>query len=340
MNIVLTFNVRHVKPSIENSQAIEEAEFDEPATIKGISNALKKLGHRVFLIEANEKAYLKFKKLKPEIDLVFNIAEGMCGEDREAQIPAILEMLQIPYVGSKPITQAICLNKALTKEILLYHNIPTVNFQLLKTDKERLKKDLKFPLIVKPNCEGSSKWIFQSSVVKNKKELREKVKEIIKNLKQPVLVEEFLNGREFTVSLIGNNPVEVLPPVELNFKVLPKNFYPMDSYEVKWLIDNPESETKTVICPAKIERGLWKKTKEICLKTKKELEVLDWCRIDLRLDKNGVPNVLEVNQIPGIIPDPKENSRFPLAARAAGYAYEEMLNKIIKVACKRYKILY
>jgi len=339
MNIVLTFNLRHVKPSLSNKQAIEEAEFDEPSTINGIAKALRKLGHRVFLVEANENAYLKLKKLKSKIDFIFNLAEGF-GQDREAQIPAMLEMLKIPYLGSKPITQAICLNKAKTKELLKFHHVPTAPFQIFKTGEEKVKKYLRFPLIVKPNSEGSSKGIFQNSFVKNESELRKKVKEVIKNLNQPALVEEFLEGREFSIGLLGNNPVEVLPPVEINFSALPKNFVPLDSYEVKWLIDNPKSEVKTVICPAKIEKKLWKKIKEICLKTKETLEILDWCRIDLRLDRNGVPNVLEVNQIPGIIPDPKENSRFPLAAKAAGYTFEEMLKKIIESACKRYSIPY
>jgi D-alanine-D-alanine ligase len=335
MRIALTFNIRHYKPSLRNKKAIEEAEFDTPETIKGIASSLKKMGHKVFLIEANENAYFRLKNLRKKIDFVFNIAEGF-GVDREAQIPAILEMLRIPYLGSKPLTQAICLNKAKTKEILAFHKIPTPKFQLFEIGNEKLKKNLKFPLIVKPNCEGSSKGIFQNSVAKNENGLRKKIKEVIKNLNQPALVEEFLEGREFTVSLIGNNPVEVLPIVELNFSVLPKNFYPMDSYEIKWIIDNPNSKIQTVICPAKIEKKLEKKIKEICLKTKKVLGILDWCRIDLRLDKKGIPNVLEVNQIPGIIPDPKENSRFPLAARTAGYSYEEMLEKLIKTALKRY----
>ena len=338
MKIALTFNLRHFKPSLKNKKAIEEAEFDTPETIKGITETLKKLGHKVFLVEANENAYLKFKKLRAKIDLVFNMAEGIWGQDREAQIPAMLEMLKIPYLGSKPLTQAICLNKAKTKESLLFHNIPTAKFQLFKTGREKLKNYLKFPLIVKPNCEGSSKGIFQNSFVKNESELKNKVKEIIKNLKQPALIEEFLGGREFTVSLIGNNPVEILPPVEIDFLALPKNFIPMDSYETKWILDNPESKIKTIICPAKINEKLWQRIKEICLKTKEVLEILDWCRIDLRLDKKGVINVLEVNQTPGIIPDPKENGRFPLAARVAGYTFEEMLAKIIKVTCERYKI--
>lgn len=338
MNLAFTFNLRHTKPSLKNCQAMEEAEFDEPSTIKGISQALKKLGHKVLLIEADENAYLKFKKLKSKIDLVFNIAEGIYGQDREAQVPSMLEMLRIPYLGSKSLTQAICLNKALTKEILAYHGIPTANFQLFKTGEEKLRKDLKFPLLVKPNYEGSSKGIFQNSFVRNESQMRKKVKEVITGYKQSALVEEFLKGREFTVGLIGNKPVEVLPPAELNFSVLPKNFLPMDSYEIKWLVDNPESEAQTVICPAKIDKNLWCKIKEICLKAKEVLEILDWCRIDLRLDKEGTPNILEINQIPGIIPDPKENSRLPLAARAAGYTYEEMLGKIIKAACQRYNL--
>ena len=338
MKIVLTFNLRHFKPSLKNKKAIEEAEFDTPETIKGITEALKKLGHKVFLVEANENAYLKFKKLRAKIDLVFNMAEGIWGQDREAQIPAMLEMLKIPYLGSKPLTQAICLNKAKTKELLKFHHVPTASFQIFKTGKEKVKKYLRFPLIVKPNSEGSSKGIFQNSFVKNEKELRKKVKEIIKKLKQPALVEEFLGGREFTVSLIGNNPVKVLPPLEIDFSALPKNFIPMDSYETKWILDNPESKIKTIICPAKISKNLWQRIKEICLKTKEVLEILDWCRIDLRCDKNGIPNILEVNQTPGIIPDPKENSRLPLAARATGYTFEEMLNKIIKSSLERYKI--
>jgi D-alanine-D-alanine ligase len=339
MKIAFTFNIKHLNPSLKNKKAIEEAEFDSEKTVREITMALKKIGHKVFLVEANENALLKLKKLKPKIDFVFNIAEGF-GIDREAQIPAILEMLKIPYLGSKPLTQAICLNKAKTKEILSFYKIPTPNFQLFETGKEKLRKDLKFPLIVKSNCEGSSKGIFQNSVVKNEEQLRKRVKEIIKNLKQPVLVEKFLNGREFTVGLIGNNPIEILPIIEINFNVLPKNFYPIDSYEVKWLIDNPKNNIQTLICPAKIEKKLETKIKEICLATKKALEILDWCRIDLRLDENGVPNVLEVNQIPRIIPDPKENSRFTLAARVAGYSYEELLEKLIKIALKRYEKKY
>lgn len=338
MNLALCYNIRHFAPSVHNKKAIEEAEFDTPETIRGIVRALENLGHQVFKIEADQKAYLKFKKLKPKIDLVFNLAEGIKGADREAQIPALLEMLEIPYVGSKPLTQAVCLNKAKTKEILTSHAIPTPLFQLFKTGKENINPKLKFPLIVKPNSEGSSKGIFQKSIARNKKELKRRADEVIKNFKQPALAEEFLTGREFTVGLIGNNPVKVLPIVEINFSGIPKNFYPIDSYEVKWILDNPNSAVQTVECPAKIPQSLERKIKETCLRAKETLDILDWCRIDVRLDKKGIPNILEINQIPGIIPDPKENSRFPLAARASGLTYEKMLDEIIESAQKRYHV--
>lgn len=340
LGIAFIYNVRHKKPSLADRQAMAEAEFDEPSTINDISLIFNKLGYRVYRVEANEESYIKLKKLKTKIDLAFNIAEGIYGHDREAQIPAMLEMLRIPYVGSKPLSQAICLNKAKTKEILSYHHIPTPKFQLINKKNEKLKKNLEYPLIVKPNSEGSSKGIFNDCLVKNKRELHKKINEILINFRQPALVEEFLRGREFTMGLIGNDPIKVLPLVEINFLNIPKNLAPMDSYEVKWLVDNPKSQyTPTATCPAKISKKLFLKIKKICFETKKVLEILDWCRIDLRLDKNGAPNILEVNQIPGIIPDPKENSRFPLAARVAGYTFDETLDKIIKSACQRYNIL-
>lgn len=338
LRLAFIYNVRHKKPSLTDEQAMAEAEFDEPQTINGIAQAMRKLGHEIYRIEANEEAYGKLKKLRSKIDLVFNTAEGLHNQDREAQIPAMLENLHLPYVGSKPITQAICLNKAYTKKILVYHQIPTPKFQVFYCPNEKLARQLAFPLLVKPVSEGSSKGIFNDSLVKNEIELYKKVGDVLEKYQQPALVEEFLDGREFSVSLIGNNPTEVLPPVEINFDHLPKHLVPMDSYEVKWIIDNPESNIETITCPAQMDYKLFSQIKKICLKTKKILDVLDWCRIDLRLDKKGVPHILDINQIPGIMPDPKENSRFPLAARIAGYTYEEMLHKIIKSACDRYNV--
>lgn len=336
MNIAFLFNVRHVKPSLEDARAMREAEFDEPSTIRGIEAALKELGHTVFLIEADQNAYGRLKKLKNRIDLAFNVAEGLQGESREAQVPALLEMLGIPYVGSGPLAQALCLNKGVAKKILRYHGVPTPDFAILHRPEDADRCDLPFPVIVKPNGEGSSKGISQHSVVRDRAELKKQAKAILESLGGAALAETFLTGREFTVAMIGNDPVEVLPPVEIDFSDLPEGYLPLDSYEVKWLVDQPGSDHETVLCPAPIDAALWNEIRSHCLTAKAALGILDWCRIDLRLDAADRPYILEINQIPGIIPDPAENSRFPLAARAAGYNYAAMLEKIIQSACRRY----
>ena len=179
MNIAFTYNVRHYDVLKNGRKAEEEAEFDSPQTIRDIKKNLESLGHKVFLVEAGKNAYLKFKKLKPKISLVFNYAEGTHGRDREAQIPAMLEMLEIPYTGGSPLSYAIGLNKVKTKEILAYHGILTPKWQVFKIGKEKLEKKLRFPLIVKPQSEGSSKGLFARNLVKNEKQLRKIIREIM-----------------------------------------------------------------------------------------------------------------------------------------------------------------
>ncbi|MEW6407857.1 MAG: D-alanine--D-alanine ligase [Patescibacteria group bacterium] len=330
MKIALTFNQRSIHPYWGNGEAEKVIEFDLPETIFGIKSALEKDGHKVRLVEANKEAYLKLKKLKKEIDLVFNVAEGMHGEDREAQIPAMLEMLQIPYTGSGPLALALTLDKSRAKEILKLHKIPTANFFSVAQDEDLPAVTLDFPLIVKPNSEGSSKGIKNSAVVKSILELKEKIKEIHKKYHQKALVEEFLPGREFTVGILGNNPPQVLPIVEVDFSNVPSGFHKIDSYETKWLFEDK------LECPAKICHSLRQKIEEISLKTFLVLGCRDLARIDIRLDKNGCPHILEVNALPGLIPDPKQHSRFPAAAFACGYAYEKLINKIVAAACQRY----
>ncbi len=331
MKIGLTYNSL---PEDNSRQKTDEfVEFDDMNTINSIKNAIESGGHEVILVEANENAYEKLKNSK--LDFVFNFSEGLHGNSRESQIPAMLEMLQIPYTGSDVLTLAIALDKTRTKETLRYYRIPTPNFQLFRSAYEPINKDLHFPLFVKPNAEGSSKGITDKSLVNNEKELRERVDYIIKKYKQPALVEEFLDGREFTVSLLGNPP-KVLPIVEVVFDNLPDSVPRFDCYEVKWIFDSPGSDIETVVCPARIDKKLENKIKKIALDTFRSLNCKDFCRIDIRLDKNNVPNVLEINPIAGLIPDPKENSRFPKACYASGMTFNEIVLSILNVAIKRY----
>lgn len=311
------------------------AEFDAPSTVQAIRTALLKYCDSLEVVEADENAYDKLKKGK--FDFAFNIAEGVRGEAREAQIPAMLEMLGIPYSGSGVTTLAITLDKRRTKEILVANGIRTPKFQLLSRA-EDLWPDLEFPLFLKPNGEGSSRGITAKSLVRSKDELDEVASEMVARYRQPVLVEEYLTGREFTVGLLGNPP-EVLPIVEVSFEGLPEGAPRFDCYEVKWIYDSLDAGYDTTTCPARVDDDLRSRIEETATRTFEALEVRDLCRLDVRLDKDGLPSVFDVNALPGLIPDPAENSRFPKAARAAGYSYEELIGKVFNAALAREGIL-
>lgn len=315
----------------------EYAEWDTWETINAVKDALS-IYNNVTLIEADENAFEKFKSQRP--DIVFNIAEGYKGISREAQIPAILEMLNIPFTGSDSLTLATCLDKSRTKEILSYYNIPNSKFFVCEDVNLIDSIDLDFPLFVKPVSEGSSKGIFSTSITNNFEELFKEIQRINKLYNQPALIEEYLPGREFTVAILGNgNDIKVLPIIEVRFDKYPKNVKPIYSFESKWILDTKENDFDVFDCPAHIEDKLKEKIINYCLKTYKVLRCRDWSRIDLRLDKNGEPNIIEVNPLPGIMPDPKENSSFPKAARAAGISYQEMINQVLFFASKRYNLI-
>ena len=260
--------------------------------------------------------------------------------NRESHIPAMLEMLQLPYSGSDPLTLGICLDKSRAKEILTYHNIPNAKFRVADQVEDIKKTDFGFPLIVKPISEGSSKGIFSSSLVKNQKELEDEVNRVLFSYNQPALIEEFLPGREFTVAVLGNgDETEVFPIIEIRYDDFPKEVVPLYSYEAKWILDTKENEFDVFECPAKLDKRLEDQIKETVLRTYKVLRCRDWSRIDVRLDKHGVPNIIEINPLPGIMPDPNENSSFPKAARAAGMTYNQMIQSVLYSAAKRYNLV-
>lgn len=337
ITIAFLYNVRHHYPDVKQPKTLREADFDDPETTNLQIKYLKKLGFKVILIEANEKAYLKLYKLKNKIDLVFNVSEGLHGNDREAQIPAMLEMLQIPYTGSPPLAQALILNKAKTKEILLENKIPTLPFYLIGTKELDKKIIFKYPLMVKPVSEGSSAGITNKSVVNNFSELVRQVINIEKTFQEKSLIEQYLEGREFSVAMLGNPPI-ILPILESDHSMLPKKYLPFDSLEVKWFYEI-ETSGKHLKCPAKTSSKLKNKIEKMCFDLWNVMGIRDWCRIDIRCDKNENPFILEVNSPPGCTPpehDPA--SYFPMIAKAAGIKYEDLLMAIIKTAAKRYNL--
>ena len=313
------------------------AEWDTWETINAVKYAIESY-HNVTMIEADHSAFEKFKEYKP--DIVFNIAEGFNGKGREAQIPSMLEMLQIPYTGSDPLTLSICLDKARTKEILSYYKIANSKFLVADTLNHIPNLNFNFPLIVKPISEGSSKGIYSSSFVSNPNDLKNEVDRITSEYKQPALIEEFLPGREFTIAILGNGKTaEVLPIVEINFKEFPEDFIPLYSYEAKWILDTKENPLDVFTCPAVLDKKLEEKIKNISLQAYNILRCKDWSRIDVRFDKDGEPNIIEINPLPGILPNPEENSCFPKAARAIGLNYNDMINRVLLEAAKRYNII-
>jgi len=334
--LAFLYNVRHKYPDPNDPRTQLEADFDDPETTDWQIRHLKNCGYKVIPIEADETAYLKLYKNKSKIDLAFNVSEGIYGKDREAHLPAMLEMLQIAYTGSSPLTQALVLNKAKTKEVLMGNNIPTLAFRLYTDHSVIPEIDIKYPIIVKPVAEGSSAGISNNSVVYNKSQLDKQVKYILKTFRgEPALVEAFLSGQEYSIAMIGNPP-KILPIIEPVFSMLPKKYLPLDSLEVKWIFEE-QGHTDYLRCPAGLNKKLKQKIEEVCLNVWKALNIQDWCRIDLRLDNNGNPYILEVNSPPGILPpEISQTSYFPLAARKAGIEYEEMMKIIINSAVRRY----
>ncbi len=339
MKVALTYNQKRgeTEDAQEPPSSISnvQAEWDEPETIDAVVTALRER-HEVIPIEAGNGAFDALRKTRP--DIVFNIAEGAYGPCREGHIPSILEYLNIPYTASDPLTLNICLDKARAKEILAFHGLPTARFRVV-AEKNFSFNSLHYPLVVKPLYEGSSIGIMDDSLVRTRQEMRERVSWLLDRYTEPALVEEYLPGREFTVAIIGNGEeARCLPIVEIKFDSLPPGVNPIYSFEAKWIWDDTKSPLEIFECPAKLSAELQTEIERICLQSYRVLRCRDWCRIDVRLDANSRPHVLELNPLPGILPRPEQNSCLPKAARAAGLSYNQLINTVLDIGCKRYGI--
>lgn len=332
MRIALAYNL---KEKDETKPADYFSEFDSEETINAIVNALAKKGHIVSTVDVNKSDMFSYFR-NNRVDMVFNIAEGKCGKFRESEVPAVLDYLDIPYTGSNTFSLALALNKAITKKILKAENIPTPRFQVFTRGDEELGPELKFPLIVKPNREGSAKGINVSNVVDNKESLFKKVGELINNYQQEVLIEEFIEGKELTVGILENGKTVILPILEIDFSTCKNSGEYFYSWRMKEYQGNKDlGLTPTFHCPARLDKEIERKVKEVALKTHHAVGCLDISRTDIRLDKNDVPYVLEINPLPGL--DPSE-SNFPIMAYAAGMKYEDLIEAILISALKRRRL--
>jgi len=329
MKIAVTYNL---KQKDATKPADYFSEFDSEETINAISLALKSRGHSVDLVEVGQSHLFSYFK-NNDIDIVFNIAEGKNGKFRESEIPAILDYLNIPYTGSSTFSLALALNKALTKKLLKAENISTPRFQVFTKGDEELDSSLKFPLIVKPNREGSAKGIDISNVTNTKENLFNKIKEIRDLYKQEALVEEFIEGKELTVGILENGKTTILPILEIDFSDCAKSGEYFYSWRMKEYQGNTElGLAPTFYCPARLDKDIEKLVKEVAFNTHRVVGCFDISRTDIRLSKDNIPYVLEINPLPGLNP---YESNFPLMAYAAGMKYDELIEAILMSALER-----
>lgn len=309
------------------------AEWDEPATIDAVERALRTVG-QVYRLEADESFPARLALIRP--DFVFNIAEGLYGPNREGHVPAICEFLGVPCHASDPLTLGLSLDKRRAKEVLAYRGVPTAPFVLARSPADARRCDLPFPLFVKPCFEGSGKGVSVKSVCRNRSQLVRQVSRLLATYAEPVLIETYLPGHEFTVAVLGNgDEARCLPIVGMRFDTLPDGAPPIYGYEAKWLWDSPSHPLEIFDCPARIPEELAEQVRAVALAAYHALECRDWCRVDIRCDAAGRPMVVELNPLPGILPDPRDNSCFPKAARAAGMSYDDLIRTVADIAWRR-----
>jgi D-alanine-D-alanine ligase len=328
IRIGFTYNLKRIIPG-DDYTTDQEAEYDSPKTIEAISTALKSLGHEVVELEATSD--LPVRLGSTDLDLVFNIAEGLKGRNREAQVPALLELLDIPYTGSDPATLALALDKGIAKRVVRASGVATARGQLFLNVKDKLDKELQFPLIVKPVAEGSSKGVLATSVATNEDELRALVALVLDRYNQGALVEEFLPGREFTVALIGETRPRVLPPMEIVYKKDKiKSPYPVYSYEYKL---DPRGEIENQV-PAQMDEALRKDVEQVARDSFAALGCRDFARIDIRLNSQGKACFIECNPLPGLTP---KWSDLCLITEAMGMDYATLIAELVSPAIRRFK---
>ena len=321
LRVGLTYNIKRIDPNRDDA----EAEFDSPKTIAAITAAIESYGHSVVPFEATSDLPRALADASP--DIVFNIAEGMRGRGREAQVPALCELLGIPYSGSDPTTLSICLDKGLTKQILRSAGIDTAEWQVMTTGREKLKT-LRYPVIVKPNAEGTSKGITSASVVTDEAAARAAARALVDRYGQPALIEEYITGREFTVGLLGERRPKVMPPMEVVFVNPP--VHPVYGFEEK------QSDTPRVRfeCPAQVTPAELKRIEKTVRDTFTALDCRDVARIDLRMAPDGKVYVIEINPLPGLTP---EFSDLCMIARVSGMDYRTLIGEILSGCLKRYR---
>lgn len=351
LKVGLLYNLKRNAPPFPGSPPDRWAELDSESTVQALTQALESEGHRVIPMEGDVSLFQKLQQTP--IDIAFNICEGHFGESRESQVPALLDMLRIPYTGSGVLTLALTLDKAICKRVLLSHRLPTPAFQVLNSPDDPLHPSLRFPLFVKPSREGSGMGISGRSIVGDESALRQQLSWLIAEYQEPALVEEFISGREITVGLVGNwvpaekapvrwsadghgkskylHGLRVLPPMEVDLGPVPAEERGVYTHRVKdelWKLPR-------YLCPAPLPQEKNKELQQLAVAAFQATGCLDMARIDFRMDESLNPYILEINPIPGLAPG---YSDLVLEAEADGLSHSQLINSILDIARQRYGI--
>jgi D-alanine-D-alanine ligase len=348
--VALLANLKVNAPQIDGIPSDQWDDLDSEKTVNALAEAIRMGGHECQFYEGNLTLVDTLPGFKP--DICFNICEGYFGDAREAHIPVILEMLRIPYTGSKVLTLALALDKPLTKRILTYHDLPTPRFQVFERVYEPLNEDMVFPLFAKPSHEGTGMGVTSESILRNEAELRKQVGYILEHYEQTALVEQYIEGRELTIGVIGNlvGPaarrlpddrnvsrvtagLRFLPPMEVNLK-------PYEDTDVVYSnrlkVELPEQ--LDYFCPAPLDDAMINELNWLTAAVFRITGAKDISRVDFRLgaNDNWKPYILETNPLPGLTPG---ISDLVIEAAAAGIGYTELVNLILDAALKRYGMI-
>jgi D-alanine-D-alanine ligase len=348
--VALLANLKKYAPEFDGMAQDQWDDLDSEKTINALVEAIRAGGHSCEFLEGNLSLLEKLPLYKP--DICFNICEGHFGDAREAHIPSLLEMMRVPYTGSKVLTLALALDKPMTKRVIAFHDLPTPEFQTFERIDEPLPPDLSFPLFVKPSREGTGMGVSRSSIVHDENELHEQISLIVGKYKQPALVERYIEGREVTVGFVGNliGPVAQRLPDDENARRIQAGLHFLPPMEVDL---TPFSDSDTVysnrlkvdladelnyMCPAPISEELKADLNWYAAAVFRVIGALDVSRVDFRLDAHNdyKPYILEINPLPGLSP---VISDLVIEAAGEGIGHTELVNMILETSLKRYGMI-
>ncbi|HWF43700.1 MAG TPA: ATP-grasp domain-containing protein [Candidatus Kapabacteria bacterium] len=317
-----------------SSAFVDASEFGVLQQMQSIADALSNHGHEVIVFSANDDPQRLCSFLNNEQpDVIFNCCESILGNSKlEMNVAAMYELFGIPYTGSPALTLGLALDKALTKSLFVANGIPTPKHQLFSSDQVSIDPTLRFPLIVKPVHEDASIGIDARAIVRNDNELLERVRFVLREFEQPALVEEFIDGRELNIGVIGGpETLETLPISEITFDKMAEGEPRIVSYEAKWIEESPLYHSTVPRCPATLPSRVEAEARRIALLAARAVGLRDYGRVDLRMDSSERLYVLEANPNPDI----SEDAGFMRAARVSGRTYAGTINEILELALAR-----